>query len=77
MENILQCQLTESCAGVICCVDFTIDIPLSSQTKDVSFATWLEVDPCEFQVDVGIATFQFKQQMLHYEWGKQLTIRDC
>lgn len=70
MEDILTCQLTENCTGVTCCVDFTFDIPLSSKTKDVSFPAYINVDPCEFSVDAGIANYKFQQQMLHYEWGK-------
>ena len=69
IKDIATCVLADNCFGIICCVEYSFIIPLSSILKTISVLAWFKMDPCEFSFNTGIGDYQHQEQLLHYDWG--------
>ena len=70
--DILACQATEYCTGIQCCV--AIDIKITQ----LYLNAWLAVDPCNFELTVGLGIWNYTKAMIASDWGVEghFTITD-
>ena len=62
VEGQLSCHLSSECTNMECCTDVDF-IPRS-------FRFYLYIDPCKYQITVGIEKFHRNISLIGYEWGK-------
>lgn len=59
----ITCHVDSSCGGLHCCINVA--------SLSTTFATKLEVDPCNYKMTVGIEKLVFSKDLFTYEWGKE------
>ncbi|CAG2233871.1 unnamed protein product [Mytilus edulis] len=61
VEEPVSCLLSSECTYIECCVDVHF-IPKS-------FMFYIHIDPCEYQLTVGIEQFYRNMSLINYRWG--------
>ncbi|VDI45264.1 Hypothetical predicted protein [Mytilus galloprovincialis] len=61
LDDPVSCLLSSECTYIECCVDVHF-IPRS-------FMFYLHIDPCEYQITVGIEKFFRNISLINYRWG--------
>ncbi|XP_053398211.1 uncharacterized protein LOC128556642 [Mercenaria mercenaria] len=66
LPNNTNCHLVKHCTGFSCC----LNVPLLQR----SFSFHLDLDSCNFALNVGIEKLQNNQSLINYEFGRKETI---
>ena len=61
--DLLTCQGTEYCTGLQCCIALDIEI------TQLFLNAWLAIDPCDFELSIGLGTWTYNKTLLPYDWG--------
>lgn len=64
LDDPVSCLLSSECTYIECCVDVHF-IPRS-------FMFYLHIDPCEYQITVGIEKFFRNISLINYRWGEYI-----
>ena len=59
------CSINEQCAGIECC--FSIDFGFEKWRG--SLKTWAIVDPCDYNLSIGVEKWSFNTTLITYKWG--------
>ena len=70
LQSIVKCEMLDNCWGLNCCIDFTLNIPLSSKTVPVSISFMFRYDPCQYFAEIAIGKHTFKEWLFEYDWGR-------
>jgi hypothetical protein len=62
LDDSVSCHLPKQCTGVECCVD--VDL------VGRSFHAYVQIDPCQYTLGIGIENLVVNLTLLDYEWGK-------
>lgn len=69
LNAVLRCSMLENCWGISCCIEFSFDLPLSSEHIVMSTPVLFRIDPCEYFVEAEVGTWTTKKHFLKYNWG--------
>ncbi|XP_072048757.1 uncharacterized protein [Amphiura filiformis] len=71
--DLLSCHPTLYCTGIACCA--AVDIKVTQ----LFLQTWLAVDPCDFELSVGLGSWMYNKTLLDLDWGieRELVIVDA
>ncbi|VDI70196.1 Hypothetical predicted protein [Mytilus galloprovincialis] len=74
IRTMVQCQMTDNCLGLHCCLDLTFKLPLGDRMVTFNIPFWVKFDPCQFEVDIAFGGFRYKRYILNYDWGEKNVI---
>ena len=66
-SDILTCRTTDYCTGLHCCS--AIDIKVSQLFVE----SWIVLDPCNFELSIGLGNWSFVIGKDLYYWGAERT----
>ncbi|XP_071798137.1 uncharacterized protein [Asterias amurensis] len=58
------CRINSHCTSLHCCLNLDLKV------TQLSSKAWLEIDPCNYKLSVGIGMWYFNISLFSYEWGK-------
>ncbi|XP_033637723.1 uncharacterized protein LOC117298529 [Asterias rubens] len=58
------CRINSHCTSLHCCLNLDLKV------TQLSSKAWLEIDPCDFKLSVGMGMWYFNISLFSYEWGK-------
>ncbi|XP_022102001.1 uncharacterized protein LOC110985344 [Acanthaster planci] len=61
--NFLTCKIDDRCLGLTCCASLDLIFTQLSTTA------WAVLDPCEFQLSVGLGSWSENLTLFEYDWG--------
>ncbi|VDI41391.1 Hypothetical predicted protein [Mytilus galloprovincialis] len=71
IRTMLQCEMTDNCFGLDCCIDLSFQLPLGDRTVTYHIPFWFKFEPCDFEVDVRFGGYTYKKIILDYDWGEK------
>ncbi|XP_076076027.1 uncharacterized protein LOC143046851 [Mytilus galloprovincialis] len=82
IRTMLQCEMTDNCFGLDCCIDLTFQLPLGDEDVTFHIPFWFKFKPCDFEVDARFGGFTYHKYILDYNWvhffqKKYFDILDC
>ena len=60
----VSCRINSQCTSLHCCLNLDLKV------TQLSSKAWLEIDPCDFKLSVGMGMWYFNISLFSYEWGK-------
>ena len=76
-KSKVTCQLSESCFGLHCCIDFAFVIPAFENVIQKNVPFYFKFDPCTYVFEVGFGGFHHKENLISYNYGKILQQQKC
>ena len=66
--SVLTCTVDDRCLGIQCCA--SLDLVFTQ----LSTTAWAMLDPCEFQLSVGLGSWSKNVTLFEFDWGVERTI---
>ncbi|KAJ8320500.1 LOW QUALITY PROTEIN: hypothetical protein KUTeg_002087 [Tegillarca granosa] len=66
LPGTVSCHQSNSCTAVECCV--------TVETLSRTIQTFVNIDPCTYDMSVGIENMKFYSSLLDYTWGSSLSV---
>ncbi len=66
--GVHSCLTNENCTGIQCClpVDITVDV--------LYLNVWLAVDPCTYELSIGLGRWTYTKTLIRTDWGMENTV---
>lgn len=75
MKGIAQCELTDNCLGLACCLGLKFKLPFNGDDVTYSIPFGFKLKLCDFEIEISLATYYHKTVLLNYDWGRLLYTR--
>ncbi|XP_033637389.1 uncharacterized protein LOC117298318 isoform X2 [Asterias rubens] len=60
----VSCRINSHCTSLHCCLNLDLKV------TQLSSKAWLDIDPCDFKLSIGMGMWYFNISLFSYEWGK-------
>ncbi|CAG2190929.1 unnamed protein product [Mytilus edulis] len=71
LRDITQCELTDSCSGLSCCLGLKFKLPFNGDDVAYNIPFRFNLSPCDFEIEISFGTYYHKMVLLQYDWGKE------
>ncbi|CAG2211662.1 unnamed protein product [Mytilus edulis] len=69
LKGILQCELTDNCLGLSCCVGLKFKLPFNGDDVTFNIPFGFKLSPCDFEIEISFGSYYHKTVLLNYDWG--------
>lgn len=72
LKGLALCELTDNCLGLECCLGLKFKLPFNGNDVTYSIPFGFKLQPCDFEIEISLATYYHKTVLLNYDWGMLL-----
>ncbi|VDI43603.1 Hypothetical predicted protein [Mytilus galloprovincialis] len=73
LGDIVQCELTDSCLGLSCCLGLKFKLPFNGDDVAYNIPFGFNLSPCDFEIEISFGSYYHKMVLLEYDWDFSVT----